>query len=542
MAAGVPPPDAWFRPAAEHPGANAARAFAAPGADFLDRPIPALFADICARQPGAIALHSGNDTVNAAELRDRAHALAARLARAAARGEGVGILAHPGPDAPCAVLACLQAGCVALLLDPTHPPARIAAILDGAAVRVVLRSTTIAVPEDPARTTIDIGGRDPAGVIDAGFVPAPLGPDAPAIVTYTSGSTGVPKGIVRSQRQMLARVRQKIVQFQLGPADRIASLYPASAGPGLTACLMALLCGASFHPLEAGAGVFARIAAERITILTGIPALLRMLFALDGAAPALASLRGVYTTSEALLRSDAEAWRRVLPPDCTVLTGYGLTEGAPLASWFIPPVIPPGPERLPIGHLNPDMEFAIADSPAGRGELWVRSALLSLGEWQNGGCVPGRLLADPADPQTAILRTGDLVRPRADGLYDLLGRADAQTKIRGHRVEPAELAAVLRAGEGVLDAAAIAAGEGADRALVAFVIPAPDQDQAALRARLEARARENLPAALRPARIHLIGAIPRLPGGKTDTAALALIDAPAAPLLRRLARRVGLAG
>jgi acyl-coenzyme A synthetase/AMP-(fatty) acid ligase len=331
-----------------------------------------------------------------------------------------------------------------------------------------------------------------------------------------------------------------MLQLHLSPTDRVASLYPPFAGPGVTALLMALLSGASFHPLAAAPGrddAIARIAAERITLLTGIPALLRLLLSQDGARAALASLRGIYVTSDALHWRDVLAWRRVLPAGCALLGGYGLTEAAPLASYFVPEKLSGTGAHLPIGHLNPDLRFAIVED-----ELWVRSDLLALGEWRDGRCVPGRMQPDPADPDGAILRTGDLVRRRADGTLELLGRVDAQVKIRGHRVEPDALAAALCQHDGVTDAAAIAVRAADEISLVAFVVAAVPGDAATLPQSLAANAREMLPAQLRPARIHLLDALPRLPGGKIDSVALEKFDAGhlgAPPLLRRLARRAG---
>jgi acyl-coenzyme A synthetase/AMP-(fatty) acid ligase len=255
-----------------------------------------------------------------------------------------------------------------------------------------------------------------------------------------------------------------------------------------------------------------------------------MLFALDGAGAAFARLRSVYTTSESLLRQDIDAWRSVLPSGCVVWIGYGLTEGAPLTGWFVSTDVPDAAARLPVGYPMPWHELAITDArgapvPDGQaGELWARGRLLSLGEWRQGRCVPGRLLADPDDPLGAILRTGDLVRRRPDGLLEFLGRVDEQVRIRGNRVEPAELEHVLRETPGVADAAVLALRTPGDPLLVGFVVPVGVVPAARLREAVTARLHATLPPYLRPARLHVVSAVPRLPGGKIDPGALERLD------------------
>jgi acyl-coenzyme A synthetase/AMP-(fatty) acid ligase len=197
----------------------------------------------------------------------------------------------------------------------------------------------------------------------------------------------------------------------------------------------------------------------------------------------------------------------------------------------------------------------------------VRGRLLSLGEWRQGSCVPGRLLVDPDDPSGAILRTGDLVRQRTDGLLEFLGRIDEQIHIRGNRVEPAEIEHVLRHTPGVADAAILARRTAGDPVLVAFVVPAlvpgvavepaphdavsaslqdipttrlsedattrlqadmtarlRDDATARLRDDATARLRATLPSYMLPTRLHVIATVPKLPGGKIDPSALERLD------------------
>ena len=546
------------------------------GRSLLDRPLFAAFAEVARRQPAAAAVRAGARSVLYGELLDGATSLAERVHAATAPGAAVATLLPDPVDAACGILACLAAGRPCISLNPDHPPARLADILGDAGAEGLIVPLGSSLPAVPfAIPLIPLHASTVAVTAPAGSAgtPSPAAQDAPCLVIYTSGSTGRPKGIVRSQRQMLARAVHRAEQFRLSPADRMLLLYPLSSGPGVTGFLAALLSGGTLHVANASAiGARSVLAAARgagITTVSGVPALLRMLFALDGAGEAFAHLRSIYTSSESLLRPDVEAWRRVLPQGVAIRIGYGLTEGSPLADWFLPPDLPGTAARLPIGYPIPWHDFAITDPdgapvPDGRpGELWARGRLLSLGEWRQGRCEPGRLLADPDDPLGAVLRTGDLVRRRADGLLEFLGRTDQQVRIRGNRVEPAELEHALLQAPEVADAAVLARRTAGDPVLVAFVVAAAalelaprdaasvppgeavgaqprkvatakpcgvptvgarDDLTAHLRDLLTERLRATLPSFMLPARLHVVAAVPKLPGGKVDPRALERLD------------------
>jgi amino acid adenylation domain-containing protein len=599
-----PAAHAWWRATATPPGdhgpANPARtglgqdvphpAEADPGQSLLDRPLFAAFAEVARRQPEAPAVQAGARSVRYGELLDRATSLAERVNAATVPGVAVATLLPDPVDAACGILACLAAGRPCISLNPDHPSARLADILADAGAGgliVPLGSPPPALPCALPLIPLHASAQAVAAPTGTAGRPSPAAQDAPCLIIYTSGSTGRPKGIVRSQRQMLARAVHRAEQFRLSPLDRMLLLYPLSSGPGVTAFFAALLSGGAVHVANASAiGARAVLAAARgvgITTVSSVPALLRMLFALDGAGEAFGHLRSIYTSSESLLRPDVEAWRRVLPPGVAIRIGYGLTEGAPLADWFLPPDLPGTAARLPIGYPIPWHDLAITDAdgvpvPDGRpGELWARGRLLSLGEWRHGRCEPGRLLADPDDPSGAILRTGDLVRRRPDGLLEFLGRTDQQIRIRGNRVEPAELEHALLQAPEVADAAVLVRRTVGDPVLVAFVVaaaglePAPrdaaiappgdartahprDALAAHLRDLLIERLRATLPTYMLPARLHLVAAVPKLHGGKIDPRALERLDdasvmhrasgAPEAAVARgpfaRLRRLVGL--
>ena len=355
---------------------------------------------------------------------------------------------------------------------------------------------------------------------------------------------------MRSHRQVAYLGWKKLHRFHLHPGDRVLAPYTITTGGGIVGFMMTLMAGACFYPVNvprSGARAVLELARrERITLLTGTPSLLRVLFGLDGAAAAFDQLRALYTTGETLLRADIDAWRRVLPEHCHVAYVYGMSEAAPLAEWFLPRELPEARARLPIGYLNADHEYAISNdqgqpvAPGEGGELWVRGRLLSLGEWDAGRCVPGRLLADPADPASAVLRTGDVVRLRPDGLLEFVGRTDTQVKIRGNRVEPAEIEDVLRRVADVADVAVLARRAGEETVLVAFVVCSAADDEDSLRECLTQRLNAALPSYMHPSRIVFIDRLPRTRNGKLDAEVLLAHDE--ARPLSRLRRWLGAGG
>ncbi len=541
----APPNLAWWRPdetPADLDGPSEVP-FEPPARALLDRPVFALLNAAADRWPGAVALRDDTRTLRYDALRQTARRLAVRIAAATPRGAAVAVLLANGLDAAVAMLACFAAARPCLLLNADFPAERVSAILRQAAAAGIVLGDTGSIPALPDRV-VPIALHTPDECDATPF--DPVGPDDPALAIYTSGSTGQPKGIVRSHRQTVYLGWKKVRRFHLHPADRVLTPYPLTSGPGIVTLMMTLIAGASLYPVNVAASgaraVLEQARTEEITLITGMPALLRMLFALDGARTAFSTLRAIYTTSESLLRADIDAWRGVLPADCKVAVIYGMSEGAPLTEWFLPDPLPEGAARLPIGYFNADLEFAMTDpqgrpaAPGDAGALWVRSDLLSLGEWRDGRCVPGRLLCDPADPSLIVLPTGDLVQRRPNGLVDFIGRADAQVKVRGNRVEPAEVEEVLRRTPGVRDAAVLVRRTGEDTVLVAFVVADGDTAPHGRRALMQ-RMRAVLPAYMVPARLIFMEHLPRLPGGKLDVRALAASDdtrASAPGLLSRL--------
>ena len=509
----------WQRPAAVPLDRNgpADVPFESLPADFTERPIFEWFEARAKRDPAATALVDRTNRLSYDAVRTRSLALARHIQLIVPREGAVAIWLRADAQLPLAILACLAAGRTALVLNHRNPPGRIASILQAAGPAGIIHAEggpyRASIPDGVRSIAIECSTRsaEPARW-DARVA---MGPDDPAVVLYTSGSTGQPKGIVLPQRSILCRIRQVVTAWHMHSADRFLSLNTPPTIPGLTGCFAALLTGAVQilgDMLEDGAGrILAVGEREGITILVGLSSLLGGFVEVGGETKQLRRLRVVRATSDALFHDDVQQWRTLLPPNCHVMTAFEEKQ-----------------RKLPVGYPLPDHEFKIVDedgqavTPGDVGELVVRSRNIALGEWVGGRWAAGRLLKDPDNPSKRILFTGDLVRQRPDGLIAFVGRGDDQVKVRGQRVELAEIESALRAMPEVEDAAVAAAGDGEDVILHAFTVMARTQaeNRETVLATVRARLGEVLPAYMVPATLMLVEELPRLASGKIDRRAL----------------------
>ncbi len=501
-----------------------------PGLDFTpvdlvcgpEQPMLSQIADRLRDDPGAPALDDGTLRLTRADLLDRIASLAGAITAQVPAGAPVGVRLPDCAAAPVAWLACLAAGCPAVLLDPADGPERFAKIAATSRLAAIISDQ----PAPGHRTIAPVG--HPA----APWEPRSLDSGAPAFVVWTSGSTGSPKGIVHSQRSVLYRAGLLVNTAHLSPADRYLSLNTASGMGGLLNAVAAFLAGACLHRVDIATqgltGILDRIEHSAITAVIAVPALYRALCRIDDAGAQLTSLRVASSNGDALLAADLELLRAVLPGECAIQMVYGATE-TQAAMRFVPAHEVPDGAQVGAGRPLPGLQWAMVDedgapTPAGRaGELWIRSRYTAIGEWEDGRCVPGRMLVD-GDDGARRYAMGDLVRLREDGVFVVVGRTDRQIKLDGYRVEPVEIEAILRAEPDVVDAAVLPMAEGGAHHLAAFVAAGsspPPLLAAHLRGRLAAR----LPLAMRPRRLHVLEALPLLPGNKIDVEALRLINA-----------------
>lgn len=476
-----------------------------------------------ARNPGKTAIFDGQIGLTYAELLDRTYGLAHRLAAFLQAGAPVVSLAHGSAAAPVIILACAAAGLTLIPIDAGHPMERAAAIFaESGGLAVILAAGDAVddgfIPPEIPRITVDV--TVPTGV--ESYISRTVAPNAPMMVLFTSGSTGRPKGVVYGAEDGVDAMRRFVDSFHIHASDVILSLSSLSTG-GMRDAFAALTTGAAIRIADmkrAGVAELLRVMAdEGVTILSFVPTVLRTLMKIPNVEQAFAHLRALDLHGEATQASDIALFRSKLPAGCHISITLGATETGSILSWFVD-------ERrfesgvVPVGYLCPGKAIAVVTEhgeSAGigeAGEMLVRGQL-ALGSWRQGRLSEYRFLRDPERPELRLYQTGDLVRVRADGLVEYLGRRDRQAKIRGLWADLGEVEAALRSIDGISDAVVIIrarAGEG--DALIAFVTAERPMDG------LLELARDTVRAAtaehMVPAAIHMLEAIPRLANYKPD--------------------------
>ena len=486
--------------------------------------LPAQFEAVVDRYPDRLAVKTGARALTYGELNTRANRLArAILGESGAGTRTVGLLLEHGVPLALGVLACLKAGKAYVPLELNNPPERQARILaDAGAALLVTDQPVVGSAADGFQVlSLEAGSADGPSE-NLGIHP---GPDELACVLYTSGSTGMPKGVMYSHGMILVRVVGHN-RFGVGGGDRLSAL-----GAGGMNLFRALLTGAALISLDvrrAGAEALPGwLQREGITLDHSVPTLFRHLITILTGAETFSDLRVVNLTGEALLRQDVEAFRRHFPEDCLLVHGLGTTEAATFRELRIDRRTRVPGRVVPVGFSVEGTEVLLLDesgrpTPPGEiGEIAVRGTHLALGYWKRPDLTAAQFLPDPAGGVARLYRTGDLGRFLGDGSLMHLGRADSQIKVRGHRVEAGEVESVLLNHPAVEEVAVVGRPEanGGVR-LHAYVIPTRGSlpSARALRSFLQ----ERLPDYMVPSELVSLDALPLTPNGKVDRQALLL--------------------
>ncbi len=492
---------------------------AVPALPFNDRCLHELFEEQADRTPDAPAVVSGGTTLTYAELEARANAIAARLAgMGACPEEQVAILLDRSADVVIAILGVLKSGAAYVPLDPLQPRARLAAMLEVSGARLAITSEEHAAQLPPEVLALRIDG---AGSSER--LPKRVRPDNLAYVLFTSGSTGVPKGVMVEHRQIVAYVRGVIERLDLPAGASYALVSTFAADLGNTVLFPSLAVGGCLHVVsQEDAGdpeAFAAYARENgIDCLKIVPSHLSALLAsgADGVLPRQRLVLG----GEASRRELVE---QALAAGCRVDNHYGPTETT--VGVFTWRVEPGADGAVPIGLPLPGtraflLDRALGPVPAGAaGELLVGGGQVSRGYLGRPDATAERFVPDPEGDGARLYRTGDLARQRWDGAVEFLGRADQQIKLRGFRIEPGEIEAALAAHPRVR-AAVVALREKTpgDPRLAGYVVPRDGETVTAQE--LRAFLRERLPDYMVPASLAVLETLPLTSNGKVDRAAL----------------------
>ena len=462
------------------------------------------------RTPDAVAVADRRTTLTYQQLDARANQVAHWLME---RGVGpdsrVGVSLARSADLPVVMLGVLKAGGAWVPMDPDYPAARIAMLTRDSNAHLLLTEQVL---EENARQIASQPDTRPSVHVE---------PEHTAYVIYTSGSTGTPKGVVIPHSAIVNHMLWMQQDFPLGASDVVLQKTPAGFDASVWEFWAPLMAGARLAMAEPGGHrdpVYLTEAVRRfgVTTLQLVPSMLDF-FLEHASGNNCPLLKRVYSGGEALRPATRDRFFRQF--DANLINLYGPTEAA------IDSVtqICAREGEIAIGRPIANLQAWVLDSslspvPVGvTGELYLGGAGLARGYLNQPGLTAERFIPDPFSPWPGmrLYRTGDLVRQRADGTLFFAGRADDQVKVRGHRVEPGEIEAVLASAPGVDRAVVVVRGTG----LVAYVAlksPTMRVERDVMFSFL----RERLPAALVPAHLMFVEEFPLLPNGKLDRRAL----------------------
>ncbi|SEF72071.1 non-ribosomal peptide synthetase [Paenibacillus sp. UNC499MF] len=531
------------------PESPAAKRSAADGKpSSAGRTLAERFEGQAALRPDAPAVVYGAQTLSYRQLNERANRIARLLMEEGAGPEQFVALALPrSADLPAAVLGVLKTGAAYLPLDPDYPADRLAYMLEDAGPSILVTSADAAasVPESDRLKVVVLGdfaceerlrklpGSDPEPVLREGK----LHPLHPAYLIYTSGSTGRPKGVVIPHENVIRLMESTEAWYGFDETDTWTLFHSYAFDFSVWELWGALLYGGKlvvvpFSVSRAPSEFLNLLEEQGVTVLNQTPSAFYQLIQADREQSERASdlsLKHVIFGGEALDPGKLEEWYSRHPDDSPKLVNmYGITETTVHVSYH------PLDRRSAaagsgsvIGVPIPDLDVYVLDDnlepmPFGvSGEMYVSGAGLARGYWNRPELSAQRFVADPfGPPGSRMYRTGDLAKRFADGSLEYLGRADQQVKLRGFRIEPGEIEAVLEKHPAVAQAAVVLReDQPGDKRLAAYIVPA-QAGEAPDTGMIRLHASAALPDHMVPSGIVVLDSLPLTVNGKLDRKAL----------------------
>jgi amino acid adenylation domain-containing protein len=499
---------------------------------------------------GELALAMHDERMTYAELEAGAGRFANALEAVGGRpGDRVCLIVPKSPAAVVAMLGTLKAGCVYVPVDSSSPVARagkIVAAADPSVVAVTAATAPLldalvetgALPEDVRCIALDDATRgERFGVsLDSRDLPElpevartiDVADDAAAHILFTSGSTGVPKGVEITHANVCAFLDWAVPFFGIAPGDRVSGHAPLYFDLSTFDVYGALSAGAELHlvPPESSllpGDLAALIEREQLVQWFSVPSVLTYMANFGAVVEgAFQSLRRVIWCGDALPTPVLVHWMKRIP-HASYTNLYGPTETTIASSFHVVEEVPEDETApIPIGRACAGEELLVLDEalrpvrPGRVGNLYVGGVGLSPGYWRDPEQTAAAFVADPRSPDSGrrLYRTGDLARVDELGTVYFLGRVDSQIKSRGHRIELGEVEAAVNAAGLVRESAVVGVDSG-DFAGTAICCAVAHDDEGVVR-ELRAALRQTLPSYMVPSQWLVLPALPQNGNGKTD--------------------------
>lgn len=487
------------------------------------------------RAPDTVAVSAPELQLTYGQLLDHASGVAGWLASLdVPTDRPVAVTGDRGAEVAIASFGVLLAGRFLVNVDPYGAEAARDAVIGRARPVAVVGPRRLLAPwrgggteEFPHLCMEDVAPAGAPGVADAGA-------DAPMWAGFTSGTTGTPKGLLHLHRTDLHMVRAQ-PYLQLGATDRYGMVFTGSFTGLVGYPFWALAHGGTLCPFDLrhrSADAFGTwLQTERVTVLHGVPTMLRDLLARVPQGSTFPDLRLVYLGGEALSWDDVAFVRSRVGPHVTVANVAGATEVGPYACHLVPSDSPIGTGPVPVGHPLPGTDLRLVDdrgdpvAPGEIGRLIVRSRYVAGGTWPDPAVGADAFRAISAEPGALEVRLADLLRRDERGLLWHAGRSDHVVKVGGARVDLDVVEAEIRGLDAITDAAVVPTPDG--QGLVAFV--AVEQEHVLDPSEVRRRLAERLPVSALPRSLRPLDRLPRLSTGKADRQALTRRARPTSP-------------
>jgi amino acid adenylation domain-containing protein len=491
-------------------------------------PVPHLIAGWIARTPNAIAVQQGKEAITFAQFGTAMTAIANLLCeRGLEPGQVAAIFGDRSPGLIAAMAGTLLAGGVLLTLSPDLPEQRRRLMIAEASARFLLNVGNSEMATDSIEAlSIDAHLRDVAAA-DDDLARHLATTHQRAYIFFTSGSTGTPKGVVGTHAGLAHWLAWQRDTFGVGTLDRCGQLTGLSFDVVLRDVFLPLTSGATLvlpEPADtaSGADTLRWLERERISLLHTVPAVADLWLRDKPAGVALRNLRRLFFAGEPLTATLVARWREAFPESAEIINIYGPTETT-LAKCFyrVPASLRAGVQ--PLGAALPQTQVLVLTEEHALcgigepGQIAIRTPFRTLGYLNAPDENRKRFIANPFlhDPDDVIYLSGDRGAYGADGLLEFRGRVDHQVKVRGVRVEPGEVTAVLQNSPDVASCAVIARDDdGNGPVLVAYVVLQKNEREDV--GRLQDFLAQRLPAAMVPTAFVFLDTLPLTPNQKLD--------------------------